>query len=82
MVRSVLGLRLRRRDEGDRRQAALRRAYERGFDARMKGRPCQAPDDYEIKLGFDLVGEWIAGWARADRELDEQDARDPDAEQP
>ena len=43
--------------------------YQQGYEARMADKPCTPPEGYDIKIGQDLVGEWVAGWARADREL-------------
>jgi hypothetical protein len=71
MFRAVVGdLKLRRQrrpQEGDERMLAL--VFQQGYDARMAGKPCTPPEGYAVKIGHDLVGEWIAGWAKADREL-------------
>ena len=65
----------RRRQVIDRRRAdeTMRRVFQKGYDARVQGRPCKPPDGYEVRVGFDMKGEWIAGWAKAEREIDSGD---------
>jgi hypothetical protein len=78
MVRPVFeGFRRRReRRQQEHKDLVLRRVYLEGIEARRNGQPCAAPAGYEVEIGFDLVGEWIAGWAQADRELGEDGAPD------
>ena len=61
--------RRRERRQQQHNDLELRRAYLEGYEARTDGQPCAAPAGYDIEFGFGLVGEWIAGWTRADRDL-------------
>jgi hypothetical protein len=59
-----------RREAGreKRRELALQRMYDTGFDARMRGVPCMPPEECYVEMAIDLVGSWTAGWEAADRE--------------
>jgi hypothetical protein len=50
-------------------QLVLQSVNQQGFDAHGAGHSCTPPAGYEPIVGFDLVGEWTAGWAQADREV-------------
>jgi hypothetical protein len=62
---------------GRRAEAKLRSVFEEGYRARALGLPCVPPAGHRIELGFDLQGEWIAGWAKAERELAEGAGAEP-----
>ena len=71
MFKSLKRSRATRRQQQD--ELVLQRVFQEGYDARTRGQPCTPPAGYRIEIGFDLVGEWIAGWGTADRELDTPD---------
>ena len=43
--------------------------YQRGYEARVAGQPCEPPAGHDGMLGVDLLCGWIAGWEQADREF-------------
>jgi len=78
MLRAIVGdlkLRRQRHSQGeDERMLAL--VFQQGYDARTAGKPCAPPEGYAIRIGHDLIGEWTAGWAKADRELGTEPEQD------